>query len=254
MSTAPEPVERDSRGILDPWLLRQRISLTRYPAGPALTGLVDRFWAVQWDLPAGVVHRQEVLTHPGANLSVGHPNARSSDSVAGRIEARCNGVARGLTTRVLVGKGWAVAAMTTPGGLGAFTRDPASAFTDRVVPLGQAIALDEITLIRHVGTAPDEASRIAVLARSLEQALNPQRVPAARQVADIAKLAEADRSVRRLDDLCARAGVSQRSLQRMFLQYAGVSPTWVLRRYRLLEAAEAARDGQRMSWAEVGAG
>ncbi|MGH3547499.1 MAG: helix-turn-helix domain-containing protein [Pseudonocardiaceae bacterium] len=128
-----------------------------------------------------------------------------------------------------------------------------SAFIDRVVPLGQAITLDEITLLRHIGTAPDEPSRIAVLARVLEQALNPQQVPAARQVADIAKLAEADRSVRRLDDLCVKAGVSQRSLQRMFLQYAGVSPTWVLRRYRLLEAAEAARDGQRMSWAKVAA-
>src|SRR4051812_4124299 len=41
----PEPVERDSRGILDPWLLRQRVRLTRYPVGPELAGLVDRFWA-----------------------------------------------------------------------------------------------------------------------------------------------------------------------------------------------------------------
>ena len=46
MSTSgPDPVERDSRGILDPWLLRQRLHLTRYPAGPALDTLVDRFWA-----------------------------------------------------------------------------------------------------------------------------------------------------------------------------------------------------------------
>src|SRR5215210_3281566 len=38
----PEPVERDSRGILDPWLLRRRVRLTRYPVGPELAGLVDR--------------------------------------------------------------------------------------------------------------------------------------------------------------------------------------------------------------------
>src|SRR4051794_12755343 len=68
----PMPVEKDSRGILDPWLLRQRLHLTRYPVGPELAGLVDRFWAVQWDLPAAVEHSQQVLTHPGANLSVGH--------------------------------------------------------------------------------------------------------------------------------------------------------------------------------------
>ena len=49
----PEPVERDSRGILDPWLLRQRVQLTRYPAGPGLAGLVDWFWAVRWFLEQG---------------------------------------------------------------------------------------------------------------------------------------------------------------------------------------------------------
>jgi AraC-like DNA-binding protein len=32
-----------------------------------------------------------------------------------------------------------------------------------------------------------------------------------------------------------------------------VSPTWVLRRYRLLEAAEAVRGGEPVSWAEVAA-
>lgn len=39
----------------------------------------------------------------------------------------------------------------------------------------------------------------------------------------------------------------------MFLEYAGVSPTWVLRRYRLLDAAEAVRGGQVVSWAGVAA-
>ena len=82
--TGPEPVERDSRGILDPWLLRERVQLTRYPAGPALAGLVDRFWAVRWDLPAGQSHHQQVLTHPGANISVGHANAGLGSPSRGR--------------------------------------------------------------------------------------------------------------------------------------------------------------------------
>jgi len=70
-------------------------------------------------------------------------------------------------------------------------------------------------------------------------------------VAELGRLAETDRSLRQLPDLCARAGLGPRTLQRMFLQHAGVPPTWVLRRYRLLEAAERVRDGQRVSWATV---
>ena len=250
----PHPVENDSRGILDPWLLRQRVRLTRYPPGTPLAGLVDRFWAVRWDLPPGMAHCQQVLTHPGANFSIGHANAGPADSAPGPVEARLNGVARGLTTRVLVGQGWTVAALARPGGLGAFISGSAADFTDRIVPLGEAIGADEAALLRQVAAEPDEAARVGLLAAVLERAVDPERVAAAEQVADLARLAEVSRTLRRLADLCAVAGLRQRTLQRMFLRYAGVSPTWVLRRYRLLEAAEAVRDGQRVSWAGIAAG
>ena len=141
-NSGPDPVERDSRGILDPWLLRQRVQLTRYPAGPVLDGLVDRFWAVRWDLPPGTVHQQQVLTHPGANVSIGHANGAPGQREPGPVEARLYGVARGLSTRVLAGRGWTVAALTWPGGLGAFITGSAAELTDRVVPLGQALGIE----------------------------------------------------------------------------------------------------------------
>jgi hypothetical protein len=184
---------------------------------------VDRFWAVRWDLPAGTVHRQQVLTHRGANISIGHGNARPGGAVPGPVEARLNGVARGVTTRVLAGTGWAVAALTRPGGLGAFTTRPASDFTDRVVPLGPAIGADEAALLRRVASEPAEAAQVAILAAALEQAVDPQRAGPAAQVAGVARLAEVHREVRGLGDLCALAGLGPRTLQRMFLRCAGVS-------------------------------
>jgi len=252
--SGPEPVERDSRGILDPWLLRQRVQLTRYPAHGVLAGLVDRFWAVRWDLPLGTVHQQQVVTHPGANISVGNANVTPAARQPGPVEARLNGVARGLATRVLVGQGWAVAALTRPGGLGALISGPAAGFTDRVVPLGPAIGVDEAALIGQLLREPAEEARVGMLAAALEHAVDLGRVAPASQVAAAARLAEVNREVRRLADLCALAGLRPRTLQRMFLQYAGVSPTWVIRRYRLLDAAESVRAGSRVSWAEVAAG
>jgi AraC-like DNA-binding protein len=252
-SSQPDPVERDSRGILDPWLLRQRVQLTRYPAGPVLDGLVDRFWAVRWDLPPGTVHQQQVLTHPGANVSIGHANAAPGQREPRPVEARLYGVARGLSIRILAGQGWTVAALTWPGGLGAFITGSAAELTDRVVPLGQALGTDEAALVRLVTAEPDEAARVALLAAALEQAVDPERRDPALSVAEVARLAESDRTVRRLGDLCERSGLGQRTLQRMFLQYAGVSPTWVIRRYRLLEAAEAVREGKPVSWADIAA-
>jgi AraC-like DNA-binding protein len=249
----PAPVEQDSRGILDPWLLRQRVRLTRYPPGPALAGLVDRFWVVRWDLPAGTMHRQQVLTHPGANISAGTANGKPGDRDGRPPEARLYGVARRLTTRLLIGQGWTVAAMTRPGGLGAFVTGPASAFTGRVVPLGQAIRVDEEELLREIASGPDDEAGAAALAAALERAADPRRVPGAVAVAEAARLAETSRAVRRLADLCDLTGTGKRKLQRMFMDYAGVPPTWVIRRYRLLDAAEAVRDGATVSWAELAA-
>lgn len=154
--------------------------------------------------------------------------------------------------------------MTTPGGLGAFVGEPASAFTDRVVPLGAALGVDEPSLVHDVVTAvaapadglvaaPVDGRWVRPLAEALERAMDPGRAVAAREVAGIARLAENDRSVRRLADLCAAAGLGERTLQRLFLRFAGVSPTWVLRRYRPLDAAEAVRDGTPVVWADVAA-
>lgn len=84
--------------------------------------------------------------------------------------------------------------------------------------------------------------------------MQPGKIDTAAYVASVARLAEMNRDMRRLSDMCAAADMGQRTLQRMFRQYAGVSPTWVIRRYRLLEAAEAVRNGEPVSWSEVAIG
>ena len=62
-----------------------------------------------------------------------------------------------------------------------------------------------------------------------------------------------DRTIARVDDVTARFGIAPRTLQRLFARYVGVSPRWVLRRYRLHEAAAALADDQDRPWAEVAA-
>lgn len=54
-----------------------------------------------------------------------------------------------------------------------------------------------------------------------------------------------------VDDLSARTGVSVRSLQRLFSQYIGVSPKWVIRRYRLHELLEQMHSGKQLQWSQL---
>jgi AraC-like DNA-binding protein len=52
-----------------------------------------------------------------------------------------------------------------------------------------------------------------------------------------------DASIRKVEDILHRTGTTKRSLQRLFEQYVGASPKWVIQRYRLHEAAERLKAG-----------
>ncbi|MBI4942075.1 MAG: helix-turn-helix transcriptional regulator [Actinobacteria bacterium] len=248
-STVPGP--DDTRGIVDPAFMRTIVSLERYPPGEALDGLVDWFWAVAYELPEGMEHVQKVLTHPGSHLSVGTVDR------AGRVMkpagARVYGVHRRLDQRRLVGDGWTVAAKTS-GGLGALTDRPAHTLTDAEVPMDDALGVRGVAAL--VEGAGDEAARVAALRGVLERVVARRPAPLlalAREVTAVAAVAEHDRSVVRVEQLAAHAGVGVRTLQRMFSQALGVSPAWVIRRWRIVEAADRAAGGDDVVWAELAA-
>ena len=260
----PRPVQQDARGILDPEAMARVVRLERYPAGGELEGLVTWFWAVRWALPPGLLHEQRLITHPGANLSVGHTEPVGEATEPGPVTAELHGVYTRLGVRRLAGSGWAVAALLAPGGLGAVLPGPAGRTTDRVLPLEEGLAERWVRSVHRLvarmsaahGDDPDavERRRVELLRDLLERvvgAADPARVAAARQVAAVARLAETDRSIDRLEQLAAAAGVTPRTLQRLFAEHAGVPVTWVLRRYRIIEAAELARTGGGRPWAEL---
>jgi AraC-like DNA-binding protein len=61
-----------------------------------------------------------------------------------------------------------------------------------------------------------------------------------------------DRAIKTVDDLVSRAGIGKRTLQRVFNEYVGVNPKWVIRRYRLHELIERVHDGkQPVDWAQL---
>jgi AraC-like DNA-binding protein len=248
-------VDQDARGILDPALMRRHVALHRYPAGPPLDGVVDWFWAVSWCLPDGVEHVQPVLSHPAANLSIGTVDDAGADLEHPR--GRLYGLARGVSLRRLTGAGWTVAAKTTVGGLGALVTVPARSLTDRRVSLDVALGLDGEALVGQVAAGADEPERVDLLRAAVEQVVgrrDPDRVATARRIAAAARLAERDPAVTGPEHLAAATGVGLRTLQRLFAAYVGAGPAWVIRRWRVIEAADAAvRDDPATSWAQVAA-
>ena len=253
------PVPDDTRGIIDPAEMLRHVDFERSPAGDALAGLIEWFWSVAWDLPEGCVHDQQVLGHPAGNISVGTVDDAGVplDPAGGRVY----GVMKKVSRRRLTSAGWTVAARTCVGALGVFLDAPAKALVDSQTGLDGLPGLDGERLLERVRVARSNTERVACLRHGLDRLVSrrePSLIAEAREVTEVARVAEHDRTVRRVEQLAGVAGVSVRTLQRLFDVHVGVSPSFVIRRWRIIEAAEAARaavdTGQEWSgWATVAA-
>ncbi|MEZ5235650.1 MAG: helix-turn-helix transcriptional regulator [Acidimicrobiales bacterium] len=252
-------VPADTRGILRPDAMLRVVRFDRQAPGEVLEGLVEWFWTVEWSLPPGVAHDQDVLSHPAGNISIG--TVDDEDVPLDPPEGRVWGVQSGLSHRHLVLDGWTVAARTAVGGLGALIGRPARSLTDARCPLDELAGLDAAATLTAVAARPTNGERVACLRDGLSEMVerrDPALVEEARRVVEVARQAETDRAIRRTEQLAAAAGVSVRSLQRLFDVHVGVSPAFVIRRCRLIDAAEAARaavdgDGTWAGWAAVAA-
>ncbi|MCF8590438.1 helix-turn-helix domain-containing protein [Gordonia liuliyuniae] len=245
-----------TRGILEPARMFSVVDFDRYPAPPELDGLIEWFWSVRWDLPGEQRHRQPILATPAVNVSVGTSPAPGDAPPPGPypLAAKFNGVTTQVTVRTLSGRGWNVAAKSTVGGFGAWI-DDVHEVNDTHLGLADVVVVDG-GLAAAVAARPWGDERVAPIGDALVALLadRPQaRIDRAREVSAIASAAEHDRSIATVGQLAKLGGVTGRTLQRMFISCAGVSPTWTIRRFRLIDAAEHVRDGNVPDWAGLAA-
>ena len=99
----------------------------------------------------------------------------------------------------------------------------------------------------------EDDARMIGYAEAMLCSVLPERDPLAEQIAALVSRITDDPGLRRVDQLSAASGLTARTLQRLFADYVGVSPKWVMRRARLHEAAERADSGEPVDWAELAA-
>jgi AraC-like DNA-binding protein len=235
-----QPAEQDSRGIVDPAAGLSRFSLDRHAPSEHVARFVGWYWVVSWDLPAGQTYPQHVLPHPVVNLVV-EPD-----------DALAVGVQRGQTTKRLAGRGRALGVMFRPGGFSPLAPGAMTRLTDRAAHLVDWLGPAAARWADDVRAAPDQQTMVAAAQRFLAARLPTAPHPCEPATALVEQVV-ADPTLRRVDALAAHAGVSERTLQRLFAQHVGVSPKWVIRRYRIYEAAEAVAHGQDVVWADLAA-
>jgi AraC-like DNA-binding protein len=173
-------------------------------------------------------HTTELLSDPCVNFvfEEGGPHAGS----------RIVGVWTRLWRRTLEGKGYVRGVKLRAGAVRAFVHFPAVRLANRIVPLGEVFGPEVTRLERAILEPEDDAEAFAAYEAWLVARRGPADPQIQLAVALVDRIAK-EPGITTVERLAAVAGLGPRSLQRLFREYVGASPKWVIRRNRLQEVA-----------------
>ena len=212
----------------------------RYLVDAPLDQSVEHWWAVRWALGPGTRRVQETLPHPAVHVTVED----------GR--ALVVGVVRGRFTRALTGSGRVFGAKFRPGAFRPLLGAPVATLTDRVVPFARVVgARAAERYAEQIEARASDDDRVAA-ASAFFRDLLPPPPSEARLLGELVEAARSDRALRSVEALRARSGMHLRELQRWFRDAVGISPKWMIQRYRLHEALLSLEE-RRGSVAEIAA-
>lgn len=244
------PTRYENEESFDPALGQPRGVLRRPPppagkfrharrsAAPELTPWIDHYWMVSWDLRGCEPRLVETLPHPNVHVVFEEP------------ESLAWGVSTTKFSRMLEGKSHAFGIKFTPGGFFPFFGKSVSSLANCTVPAELIFGAPVKALEQSILRTEDEDEMTAIADAFLVER-RPEPDAKADQARRLVERILHEPDILTVDDFAARTGIGVRSLQRLFSQYVGVSPKWVIRRYRLHELLEQMHSGNHLDWAQL---
>jgi AraC-like DNA-binding protein len=230
-------IPNDPRAIVRPSVAFDHFTMQQWAPDPPLDQFVTRYWKTAWDLPEPFV--QPIVTYPAVNVVV-----------QGDGSAVVSGVQRANDQRELRDSGWALGALFRSGGFRPFVTAPMSELVDQRVPMAQLFGQDAVKFARRIVDSNDDEERLSVFS-TFFAARAPTERTVGEDISDLVEWAASSRPpVTSVTELALHGGVSQRTLQRSFVEHVGIGPKQVLNRLRVQAAAEATQSPV-TSWADV---
>jgi AraC-like DNA-binding protein len=199
---------------------------------------IEHFWMVSWDLRDEQPHLAETLPYPSVHLVI--ENHR----------AEVVGVMTGKFTRRLEGQGRVFGVKFKPGAFFPFWKSSVSKLRDKAISVQEAFGAAGESLIHAIRNEGEETKRITLAEEFLRERL-PEPDETIVLINRIIDRIIADREILQVDDIVRLFKLNKRTMQRIFSQYVGVSPKWVIKRYRLHEAVDQVAGGKIVDWPKL---
>jgi AraC-like DNA-binding protein len=233
-----DPEVGRARGMLRKHLPAGKMRHARRCPADDLAFWIAHFWMIRWDLRG---------CEPYVAESLPHPNVHVIFETAGSVVA---GVQTRMFSRVLEGQSQVFGIKFKPGGFRPFLKFATSKLADRVVA-AESILGKDVNALEGILLSSGEENEKVEAANAFFRARMPKPDAVIEGVGRIVERILEERDIKTVDDLVDRTGIGKRSLQRMFNEYVGVSPKWVIRRYRLHELVERFNSNDEPRWADL---
>lgn len=228
-----QPTTHRTGTLVCPEESRALPAIQAYKPPPELEPFVEYFWVVRWDVATPQV--TQTIPQPRIHLTI------EGDRIL------VYGIDRQQFTRHLSGKGVVLGTAFRPAGFRAFTDIAINTLQDQVVPAS--------TLFRAPpGHPPSHAPSdedLVQFAIDLLTAQQPIVDPLAQWCEKLVQQADSDRSIVQVQQLAEIARTSERSLQRRFAEYVGISPKWVIQRSRIMNLVADCNARRAIDWASI---
>lgn len=228
-----DPEVGRARGVLRRPLPAGKMRHSRRRPSPDLVPWIAHYWIIHWDLRACEPHVAESLPHPNIHLVF-----ENGSSVVCGVQTHKFSV-------LLEGQSRVFGVKFRPGGFRPFYNAAIAKLADRIVPASRIFGRDLEGFQEIALSACKENDKVQA-ADSFFRARIPKPDSAIALVGKLVDHILQEPDIKTVEDLARDAGMGKRSLQRLFSEYVGASPKWVIRRYRLHELIEKFNSGEKL--------
>lgn len=217
-------------GVLRHKQSNQHYKLNRQVPNPKFDDFIEQYWMVEWDLVGKPAHIQQNIPAPCVNITFDDRTCQVFGPVTRKFSYS------------LEGKGKIIGIKFRPAGFSPLLVAPLNSMTDKTFGLDQITSQPaEVTQNQLMSS-----NNIAQVSSILDQFLDSSSLTFCNQktlrnihkvnfiVGEIVK----DSGLTRVEQLSEIFAIPPRTLQRLFNEYVGLSPKWVLRKYRMHDVLE----------------
>jgi AraC-like DNA-binding protein len=235
--TFDEQVGR-ARGVIRKPVPAGRFTHSRRAPAGELIPFIAHYWMISWDLTGCEPHIAESLPHPNVHM------------VFGEGDVTIHGVQTHKFVRTLEGRSGVFGVKFKPGGFRPFFGSAVSQLADRSIAAESVFGPELHRLAKALLSELPEQEKIDA-ANAFLLARRPGVNDSVLLADELVMRILTDPEIKTVDDLARESATGKRTLQRIFSEYVGVSPKWVIRRYRMHELIEKLNWNEEVDWAEL---